>query len=759
MGIFGFGKKSSEKPVKEKKKPMFGKAKTSEEKSSEVRKKVRRKKVSQEDDILQEGQQTKGPIKQNWITEDIHRQEYREAQEPEDQMTPVYTKEESELIYNKKSMRQEIFLYASPEIFNPIVDYYTKNKYGIVMVGSNVITQVKDIYKSLMSRNIIIIHSNNDLSEQVADFITELLRFKTINPDGLKIHLILTEEINSKKFIEQYLKYTQTKLSIMAVPCKVTSFTASILDSLIAKIVEQQPVFDFGDDIPVKANVADKQDFITAENIFKLDDLSTMRKEIKNIKAMAVSDRVKQNTEVEKIIERGDINKGVKDLVECLPEARLLEMYDERLNEYLREVETTVNTTYDINKILDNSMEVSELKEHSINAIINNKLSTLLTKAKESEKRAREHSKAILTELSKNEEDVDILWQKRNELKENLMNSYADYKYNIQMISNTISLRKQLYIELQNEVANTIQPHMDKLNDKVVKKAIVLSKHFKESQLEYDKVSESIIKTFSDTVDFSNKLLKEANVIIEIDEIVVEKLQNENRQLKASNIQTVREVDTLLKEKGSLNFVLNVLSTTWILSNRSPRILYIAMGDVEIFNDAKPAGVEDVSIEDIDTVTWSNNNELPTVINACSATQENISAIIRFLPKLNYIARQYDKIVFLVDTTTDKNVIEAIREKIIAVNIFTDTSSENTLTANAINTELNIDGNDDKAHITFVIDILKKDKVDISQIRKELGTTVNPIGEVLISSEEVLEKAETDPNAIIDLQSLIYSII
>ena len=661
---------------------------------------------------------------------------------------PFYTEQQSNEIYKHQEIKQDIFLYTEATIFDAVLDHYSK-KVGFNMAGTNIATNLIPTWNEMPLRNILIVHSNPAMNKPVADFIRFLVDNKRLNPDGIAIYFIATTEVKSREYLAQYLKDIDRFMTIYQANISASSITLKSLDILVSKIVENQPAYLERQKSAPLPKMATKTETTDIGNLFRIKNLDELKSSVLKAKNMPPEDRQAMQTKLEEAILKSTSPKEMRETIAQLPEMKVLKDYEKLLEEYVKEVQETPGTTFDINKLMNAKLELTSVEENVLRNIFNTTLKVALQTSEEERVKAMRQSDELAQSLEIAGKQVEDLLVQRNQLKEKVLSSYTNFKKQTVLISNTIALRKQMYIDMQKSVkALTANIDIDRRgSEELINIASEMMGFYVAEQDKYEAVNTEVMNKLSESINFANQLFKSYNILINMDDIIIDELLYQNRTMQENNITRVNVVEKAIQTKGVLHMYLDKDLLDLMTSLYKPSTLVISFISQDLLELEKDTYT--ITYDEFKTFDWASSLKLPNylIIDDSDSLHHIVDALSK---SVEYLATKYNKIIYLANNNTDIEVLKLAKETVLEAVNFTGDDSESLLFTNKV---CNLLSDQSEMHMTNIVN-LAENNTDIANIQKLLGTTARPMGEKYISLERAVQSEELFRSVVAMLSNL-----
>ncbi len=645
-----------------------------------------------------------------------------------------YSNEQAEEIYNREDLNQLIFMYAAPSPFVRIQKYYN-NKEGITVVGtSNIATLEQEYTKKLNSKSILLFVTEEGEVEVIKSFLSRLLEVKKTNEKLFEIYMVLDKSIPMTPFKEvRGISMVNTMPVVME-----NGIKESMLDKIIALIVANQPAYIKEEKELQRPTVANKQKHISVEDPLDID-MDSIRQKLQDYRKMSPEEKLSMMTNVQNDIINAKSTEDMKKIEDSIPQLRELAEVKKKISMYIEDTIAGGASVEDIEELTLTSLEVTSLQVSEMKDIINEVIRTAQRQIEIEEKKVRNFNEDLLEELEASKDNIDKMVSKREEIKTKVTTKLKTYKQKVVLSANAIQICNDYYKTLTNDVkelAEKTSPELDEEGEEVVQETGALVISTINSNLKtYNVMKDDIQKHLTDTINYVSSILKDYQILVKYDDIIIDNLLEERELLMKSHIQKVIKVDNLLKEKGKLIYVSEKSDFNGALSSLVDKDMLVitSIKGIDYKND-----VNVVTIDDFINEEWSPKQP-PNVVEFSQKwleKSENINVWDQLIGKINYVIKYYKRVLIILPMEVSKVVEEGFINLTVDGIVVTSADNEELLKSNSRLSNLK-----EMGYYSLRIIINKMGEIDFSDRMREIRTLAN-IGSDI--TETIFDSSDLD---------------
>ena len=645
-----------------------------------------------------------------------------------------YSNEQAEEIYNREDLNQLIFMYAAPSPFVRIQKYYN-NKEGITVVGtSNIATLEQEYTKKLNSKSILLFVTEEGEVEVIKSFLGRLLEVKKTNEKLFEIYMVLDKSIPMTPFKEvRGISMVNTMPVVME-----NGIKESMLDKIIALIVANQPAYIKEEKEIQRPTVANKQKHISVEDPLDID-MDSIRQKLQDYRKMSPEEKLSMMTNVQNDIINAKSTEDMKKIEDSIPQLRELAEVKKKISMYIEDTIAGGASVEDIEELTLTSLEVTSLQVSEMKDIINEVIRTAQRQIEIEEKKVRNFNEDLLEELEASKDNIDKMISKREEIKTKVTTKLKTYKQKVVLSANAIQICNDYYKTLTNDVkelAEKTSPELDEEGEEVVQETGALVISTINSNLKtYNVMKDDIQKHLTDTINYVSSILKDYQILVKYDDIIIDNLLEERELLMKSHIQKVIKVDNLLKEKGKLIYVSERSDFNGALSSLVDKDMLVitSIKGIDYKND-----VNVVTIDDFINEEWSPKQP-PNVVEFSQKwleKSENINVWDQLIGKINYVIKYYKRVLIILPMDVSKVVEEGFINLTVDGIVVTSADNEELLKSNSRLSNLK-----EMGYYSLRIIINKMGEIDFSDRMREIRTLAN-IGSDI--TETIFDSSDLD---------------
>ena len=645
-----------------------------------------------------------------------------------------YSNEQAEEIYNREDLNQLIFMYAAPSPFVRIQKYYN-NKEGITVVGtSNIATLEQEYTKKLNSKSILLFVTEEGEVEVIKSFLSRLLEVKKTNEKLFEIYMVLDKSIPMTPFKEvRGISMVNTMPVVME-----NGIKESMLDKIIALIVANQPAYIKEEKEIQRPTVANKQKHISVEDPLDID-MDSIRQKLQDYRKMSPEEKLSMMTNVQNDIINAKSTEDMKKIEDSIPQLRELAEVKKKISMYIEDTIAGGASVEDIEELTLTSLEVTSLQVSEMKDIINEVIRTAQRQIEIEEKKVRNFNEDLLEELEASKDNIDKMVSKREEIKTKVTTKLKTYKQKVVLSANAIQICNDYYKTLTNDVkelAEKTSPELDEEGEEVVQETGALVISTINSNLKtYNVMKDDIQKHLTDTINYVSSILKDYQILVKYDDIIIDNLLEERELLMKSHIQKVIKVDNLLKEKGKLIYVSEKSDFNGALSSLVDKDMLVitSIKGIDYKND-----VNVVTIDDFINEEWSPKQP-PNVVEFSQKwleKSENINVWDQLIGKINYVIKYYKRVLIILPMEVSKVVEEGFINLTVDGIVVTSADNEELLKSNSRLSNLK-----EMGYYSLRIIINKMGEIDFSDRMREIRTLAN-IGSDI--TETIFDSSDLD---------------
>ena len=645
-----------------------------------------------------------------------------------------YSNEQAEEIYNREDLSQLIFMYAAPSPFVRIQKYYN-NKEGITVVGtSNIATLEQEYTKKLNSKSILLFVTEEGEVEVIKSFLSRLLEVKKTNEKLFEIYMVLDKSIPMTPFKEvRGISMVNTMPVVME-----NGIKESMLDKIIALIVANQPAYIKEEKEIQRPTVANKQKHISVEDPLDID-MDSIRQKLQDYRKMSPEEKLSMMTNVQNDIINAKSTEDMKKIEDSIPQLRELAEVKKKISMYIEDTIAGGASVEDIEELTLTSLEVTSLQVSEMKDIINEVIRTAQRQIEIEEKKVRNFNEDLLEELEASKDNIDKMISKREEIKTKVTTKLKTYKQKVVLSANAIQICNDYYKTLTNDVkelAEKTSPELDEEGEEVVQETGALVISTINSNLKtYNVMKDDIQKHLTDTINYVSSILKDYQILVKYDDIIIDNLLEERELLMKSHIQKVIKVDNLLKEKGKLIYVSEKSDFNGALSSLVDKDMLVitSIKGIDYKND-----VNVVTIDNFINEEWSPKQS-PNVVEFSQKwleKSENINVWDQLIGKINYVIKYYKRVLIILPMDVSKVVEEGFINLTVDGIVVTSADNEELLKSNSRLSNLK-----EMGYYSLRIIINKMGEIDFSDRMREIRTLAN-IGSDI--TETIFDSSDLD---------------
>ena len=645
-----------------------------------------------------------------------------------------YSNEQAEEIYNREDLSQLIFMYAAPSPFVRIQKYYN-NKEGITVVGtSNIATLEQEYTKKLNSKSILLFVTEEGEVEVIKSFLGRLLEVKKTNEKLFEIYMVLDKSIPMTPFKEvRGISMVNTMPVVME-----NGIKESMLDKIIALIVANQPAYIKEEKEIQRPTVANKQKHISVEDPLDID-MDSIRQKLQDYRKMSPEEKLSMMTNVQNDIINAKSTEDMKKIEDSIPQLRELAEVKKKISMYIEDTIAGGASVEDIEELTLTSLEVTSLQVSEMKDIINEVIRTAQRQIEIEEKKVRNFNEDLLEELEASKDNIDKMISKREEIKTKVTTKLKTYKQKVVLSANAIQICNDYYKTLTNDVkelAEKTSPELDEEGEEVVQETGALVISTINSNLKtYNVMKDDIQKHLTDTINYVSSILKDYQILVKYDDIIIDNLLEERELLMKSHIQKVIKVDNLLKEKGKLIYVSEKSDFNGALSSLVDKDMLVitSIKGIDYKND-----VNVVTIDNFINEEWSPKQS-PNVVEFSQKwleKSENINVWDQLIGKINYVIKYYKRVLIILPMDVSKVVEEGFINLTVDGIVVTSADNEELLKSNSRLSNLK-----EMGYYSLRIIINKMGEIDFSDRMREIRTLAN-IGSDI--TETIFDSSDLD---------------
>ena len=645
-----------------------------------------------------------------------------------------YSNEQAEEIYNREDLSQLIFMYAAPSPFVRIQKYYN-NKEGITVVGtSNIATLEQEYTKKLNSKSILLFVTEEGEVEVIKSFLGRLLEVKKTNEKLFEIYMVLDKSIPMTPFKEvRGISMVNTMPVVME-----NGIKESMLDKIIALIVANQPAYIKEEKEIQRPTVANKQKHISVEDPLDID-MDSIRQKLQDYRKMSPEEKLSMMTNVQNDIINAKSTEDMKKIEDSIPQLRELAEVKKKISMYIEDTIAGGASVEDIEELTLTSLEVTSLQVSEMKDIINEVIRTAQRQIEIEEKKVRNFNEDLLEELEASKDNIDKMISKREEIKTKVTTKLKTYKQKVVLSANAIQICNDYYKTLTNDVkelAEKTSPELDEEVEEVVQETGALVISTINSNLKtYNVMKDDIQKHLTDTINYVSSILKDYQILVKYDDIIIDNLLEERELLMKSHIQKVIKVDNLLKEKGKLIYVSEKSDFNGALSSLVDKDMLVitSIKGIDYKND-----VNVVTIDNFINEEWSPKQS-PNVVEFSQKwleKSENINVWDQLIGKINYVIKYYKRVLIILPMDVSKVVEEGFINLTVDGIVVTSADNEELLKSNSRLSNLK-----EMGYYSLRIIINKMGEIDFSDRMREIRTLAN-IGSDI--TETIFDSSDLD---------------
>ena len=645
-----------------------------------------------------------------------------------------YSNEQAEEIYNREDLSQLIFMYAAPSPFIRIQKYYN-NKEGITVVGtSNIATLEQEYTKKLNSKSILLFVTEEGEVEVIKSFLGRLLEVKKTNEKLFEIYMVLDKSIPMTPFKEvRGISMVNTMPVVME-----NGIKESMLDKIIALIVANQPAYIKEEKEIQRPTVANKQKHISVEDPLDID-MDSIRQKLQDYRKMSPEEKLSMMTNVQNDIINAKSTEDMKKIEDSIPQLRELAEVKKKISMYIEDTIAGGASVEDIEELTLTSLEVTSLQVSEMKDIINEVIRTAQRQIEIEEKKVRNFNEDLLEELEASKDNIDKMISKREEIKTKVTTKLKTYKQKVVLSANAIQICNDYYKTLTNDVkelAEKTSPELDEEGEEVVQETGALVISTINSNLKtYNVMKDDIQKHLTDTINYVSSILKDYQILVKYDDIIIDNLLEERELLMKSHIQKVIKVDNLLKEKGKLIYVSEKSDFNGALSSLVDKDMLVitSIKGIDYKND-----VNVVTIDNFINEEWSPKQS-PNVVEFSQKwleKSENINVWDQLIGKINYVIKYYKRVLIILPMDVSKVVEEGFINLTVDGIVVTSADNEELLKSNSRLSNLK-----EMGYYSLRIIINKMGEIDFSDRMREIRTLAN-IGSDI--TETIFDSSDLD---------------
>ena len=248
-------------------------------------------------------------------------------------------------------------------------------------------------------------------------------------------------------------------------------------------------------------------------------------------------------------------------------------------------------------------------------------------------------------------------------------------------------------------------------------------------------MKDDIQKHLTDTINYVSSILKDYQILVKYDDIIIDNLLEERELLMKSHIQKVIKVDNLLKEKGKLIYVSERSDFSGALSSLVDKDMLVitSIKGIDYKND-----VNVVTIDDFINEEWSPKQP-PNVVEFSQKwleKSENINVWDQLIGKINYVIKYYKRVLIILPMDVSKVVEEGFINLTVDGIVVTSADNEELLKSNSRLSNLK-----EMGYYSLRIIINKMGEIDFSDRMREIRTLAN-IGSDI--TETIFDSSDLD---------------
>ena len=454
---------------------------------------------------------------------------------------------------------------------------------------------------------------------------------------------------------------------------------------------------------------------------------------------MSPEEKLSMMTNVQNDIINAKSTEDMKKIEDSIPQLRELAEVKKKISMYIEDTIAGGASVEDIEELTLTSLEVTSLQVSEMKDIINEVIRTAQRQIEIEEKKVRNFNEDLLEELEASKDNIDKMISKREEIKTKVTTKLKTYKQKVVLSANAIQICNDYYKTLTNDVkelAEKTSPELDEEGEEVVQETGALVISTINSNLKtYNVMKDDIQKHLTDTINYVSSILKDYQILVKYDDIIIDNLLEERELLMKSHIQKVIKVDNLLKEKGKLIYVSEKSDFNGALSSLVDKDMLVitSIKGIDYKND-----VNVVTIDNFINEEWSPKQS-PNVVEFSQKwleKSENINVWDQLIGKINYVIKYYKRVLIILPMDVSKVVEEGFINLTVDGIVVTSADNEELLKSNSRLSNLK-----EMGYYSLRIIINKMGEIDFSDRMREIRTLAN-IGSDI--TETIFDSSDLD---------------
>lgn len=557
-------------------------------------------------------------------------------------------KEDSQSIYGGKRMRQSVFIYAPPSKFLPIQEEINRQYEDVTAVGTSSLADLISVYNTKNdTRNIIVFSDADETTAGLLPFLSVVTNIKISNPEILQISIVFAKSANPEVLRQKsYSKY----INMVQLPVEFDRISENHIKQIMAMVIKNQPTYVHEEDKKIEVpKAATAKTKLTVEMPFEVLSIEDLRQKVNEARKMrtaetdaVVEDKIRNTT-------KETFKDDMDDISTLLPELNVLKEYGERLREYLETAHDNLSPE-EVTKLAATQLGLTMVEADTLEQIFNPMVDKILQGVNSEDENVRYRSKSDSQSLEEyslpddadvNDEKIQELLAIRNEIRDKTLNGINEYQSNVALLNNTLETHKQLVQQSQLALKDSMESIEDISEPELVEYAALQVSKMEETKLAVNKSKDAIVKKMENTIQYATSVLKDAKVIITIDDILIDFLNSDRELMKTNTTKRVYSVDNPLRARGKIHVLTGIddLLKYFYLVVQPATLVINTFVNINF--------KEGTIIHTLDQYALSDHTVRPNIINI-NTEVDNLNYISTIVTKLKYTAQFYNKVVFLI---------------------------------------------------------------------------------------------------------------
>ena len=563
---------------------------------------------------------------------------------------------------------EQVFIYAPPGIWDSIIKYYSNNFVNLEVYGSSLYTNLEEDYmQNAHVRNIIVFATTTMELQKAAEFIFKLSNLG-ISSDLISVAVVLLNGIPHD--ILNTFKGRTPVIKAMS----VTTLTDEVLNNIIGHVIEKMAPYKTSTPIQPVTEKAKSRGMNLSNT-----DIVSVKEELARIKEAPLNRTRDVYATIETIINE---HKDVMQMSGAMNEIPHMQYLDNISKEISGDIELLLkrgdqSSKERIVEAVKMKLFVSGLKARETETILN----TIIERAEAragTEAEAYRKAMAEYGELQTQDiDDTEIsqLIGKRELGKQEVTEKIKSYASTVRQIQAPALMLAYTEDTLYEDLSTILSQAGGILTNDVENGIEKAMKHFKASKAIAMTKKNDYDESLRTVINKASAIIKNLTEIIEVDDILIDRLLTENKRLKNGVGRPIMIAESKFVEVASVTMRVPGTGLSEFLAHNnydSNMVIYIPDDSMTEFERLEFRGQNPISNKAFLREDWDSKTQNTIIIE-----DADVNTVSNVLEKVKVIAGRYKKIVVIVDIGQQPALKNFLLKEIPIVTIWTDGEIDN----------------------------------------------------------------------------------